>query len=355
MAYGCEVLINATPSVVLVQPARAIVREAVGASTTYSLYYDFHIGSGDYPLLLENDLGPESELAVRVGDGSPTGTAVLVNGPVTHQRVGIVNGGNGSVLEVVGADFLIALAREAKVVVWSRTNDADAISTVLNGVPVDSNVVIASNVVHDDTKHALIQRESDLHLIRRLARRNGCWIWIEYDAVTLKPKVRVERPPVMSTPAVDLYVAGPKSNADGVDILWDVERVVSTDAGSRDVFGATDVDGATARSPLGTLAANALADVVTHVRRARLSVPADDAADLLSRSEAALIEEGWFVRANVTVSKRRLKQIVRANTVVTLHGAGSRHSGNYLVSHVVHRIDDDDHWMDVTLIRNGWN
>jgi len=55
------------------------------------------------------------------------------------------------------------------------------------------------------------------------------------------------------------------------------------------------------------------------------------------------------------VNKRRLKSVVRANTVVTLHGAGSRHSGTYLVSHVVHRIDDDDHWMDVTLVRNAWN
>ncbi|HEY9024509.1 MAG TPA: hypothetical protein VIP05_09420, partial [Burkholderiaceae bacterium] len=103
------------------------------------------------------------------------------------------------------------------------------------------------------------------------------------------------------------------------------------------------------------LAAKALADIVAKPRRARLSTPVDDAGDLLVRSEAALIEEGWFVRANLRVSARRLQRVVRAHTVVALAGAGTRHSGNYLVSHVVHRIDDDDHWMDVALIRNSWN
>lgn len=304
--------------------------------------------------MLEPGLGPESELAIRVADGS-AGSAVLVSGPVTHQRIGIVNGGSGSVLEVVGADFLIGLARETKVVVWPKTTDSATVSSVLDGVPVDSNVVIESEASHDDTKHALVQRESDLHLIRRLARRNGCWIWVEYDPTTLARKVRVERPPVDASPMFDLFIAGPNSNIDGVDIFWDVERVVSTDATARDVFGATDIDGATARSPLTGLARHALADIVKNTRKARLSMPVDEAGELVARSEAALIEEGWFVRVNATVSARRLKGVVRAHTVVALHGAGTRHSGHYLVSRVVHRIDDVDHWMDVTLIRNGWN
>lgn len=354
MAKGCEVLVNAKSDPTLEQPARAVVTESVGACTTYALYYDFHIENGDYPLLVDPRLGPESELALRVADGGAS--AVLFNGPVTRQHIAIVNGGDGSVLEVVGADVLVELARETRVHVWPPTSDEAAVTTLLDNAKISATkVVMPQGVVHDDNKNALVQRESDLHLLRRLVRRNGCWMWLEYDPATARPDVRIQRPPVGEAPAMDLYIAGPLCNIDAATILWDSERVVSADATARDVFEGAGLDGTRERSPLGNLAQHALADIVAKPRRARLSVPVDDASDLLARSGAALIEDGWFVRASLSVSARRLKRVVRAHTVVTLNGAGSRHSGKYLVSHVVHRIDDDDHWMDVTLIRNSWN
>jgi len=353
MAKGCEVLLNAASDATLAQPSRAIVTESVGACTTYALYYDLRIDNGDYPTLTDARLGPESALALRVKDGDSS--SVLVAGPVTRQHISLVNGGSGSVLEVIGADVLVELGREAKVHVWPSTTDEDAIASMLTSAGLANLVTLPAPVVHDDKKHPLVQRESDLHLIRRLVRRNGCWLWIEYDRTTALPTVHVQRPPVGAPSSLDLYLNGAQCNTDAVTIAWDVERTVATDATARDVFGATDLDGSAQRSPLGTLASKGLGDIVKKTRKARLAVPVDDASDLLHRAGAALIEDGWFVQASVSVNKRRLKSVVRANTVVTLHGAGSRHSGTYLVSHVVHRIDDDDHWMDVTLVRNAWN
>jgi hypothetical protein len=353
MAQGCQVLPNGAPDPSLAQPARIQVTEAVGASTTFNLFYDFHIEDADLPLLKEGRLGPEAEIAVRVLDGDQP--AVLVRGPVTRQRISVLTGGEGSVLEVIGADATVALAREHKVHVWPSTTDAAAITELLKAAGLDAKVDLPSSVVHVETKNALVQREPDLHLIRRLARRNGCWLWLEYDAKDASPTARVERPPVDQPVGVKFYIAGADRNIDEATIEWDVERVVAADAENRDVFGASDMDGAVDRSPLTGLADKALADVVTKPRKARLSLPVDDAGDLLVRSEAALIEDGWFVRATLRARARVLKRVVRAPSVVELHGAGSRHSGKYLVARVAHRIDDDDHWMDVTLVRNGWN
>ena len=353
MTRGCEVLPNGAPDPSLAQPARVEVTEAVGASTTFCLFYDFHIEDGDLALLNEARLGPEAEIALRVPDGDAT--AVLVRGPVTRQRIRIVTGGEGSVLEVIGADSTVELAREHKVHVWPSTTDAAAITELLGAAGLAAQVTLPSTVVHVETKSALVQREPDLHLIRRLARRNGCWLWLEYDPVAAIATARVERAPVDQAPAVQFHLAGAQRNIDEAVVEWDAERVVATDAANRDVFGATDMDGAVDRSPLAGLADHTLADIVTKTRKARLTLPVDDAGDLLVRSEAALIEDGWFVRASLSARARVLKHVVRAPSVVELHGAGSRHSGKYLVSRVVHRIDDDDHWMDVTLVRNGWN
>lgn len=344
---------NAAPDPSFGQPARVEVTESVGASTTFSLFYDFHIEGGDLPLLSESRLGPEAEIAVRVADGQQT--AVLVRGPVTRQRISIVTGGDGSVLEVIGADLLIELGREHKVHVWPSISDADAITELLGAAGLAPQITLPSTVQHVETKNALVQREPDLHLVRRLARRNGCWLWLEYDPVAAVATAHVERPPTNHAAAIDLYLAGDQRNIDDVLIEWDVERVASTDAADRDVFADTDMDGSVDRSPLTGLASNAFADIVTKPRKARLSVPVDDAGDLIVRSEAALIEDGWIVQVMLKARASRIKRVLRAPSVVALHGAGSRHSGSYLVSRVVHRIDDDDHWMDATLIRNGWN
>jgi hypothetical protein len=353
MPKGCDVLPNAVPDSSLAQPARIEVTEAVGASTTFSLFYDFHIEDGDFALLNESRLGPEAEIALRVPDGDQQ--VILVRGPVTRQRVSMLTGGEGSVLEVIGGDVTVELAREHKVHVWPSISDADAIIEILGSAGFAPQVELPSTVVHVETKNALVQREPDLHLIRRLARRNGCWIWLEYDPTAATPTVHVARPPVDAEPAVEFHLAGEGRNIDEATLEWDVERVVTADAANRDVFGASDMDGSVDRSPLSNLADKGLADIVTKPRKARLSMPVDDAGDLKVRSEAALIEEGWFVRATLSVRYRVLKRMVRAPSVVRLRGAGSRHSGKYLVSRVVHRIDDDDHTMDVTLVRNGWN
>jgi hypothetical protein len=353
MPRGCEVLPNGAPDPTLPQPARVEVIEAVGAATTFRLFYDFHIEDADLPLLKEDRLGPEAEIALRVGDGEAL--AVLVRGPVTGQRISVVTGGEGSVLEVIGADLSVALAREHKVHVWPSTSDSAAITELLSAAGLAPQVTLSSTVVHVETKNSLVQREPDLHLIRRLARRNGCWFWLEYDPLAALPTARVERPPVEAPAVMKIHLAGAERNVDNAVIEWDVERVVAADAAHRDVFGATDMDGAVERSPLAGLSELGLGDIVTQPRKARLSVPVDDAGDLLARSEAALIEEGWFVRVNFAEGVKRLKRVLRAHSVVELHGAGTRHSGRYLVSRVVHHIEDSDHLMDVTLIRNGWN
>jgi hypothetical protein len=353
MPQGCEVLPNAVPDPTLAQPARVEVIEAVGACTTFSLFYDFTIEAGDLPLLKEARLGPEAEIAVRVLDGDSP--AVLVRGPVTRQRISLVTGGDGSVLEVIGADATVAMARESKVHVWPATTDAAAISELLGAAGLVPQVQLPTTITHEENKRALVQREPDLHLIRRLARRNGCWIWLEYDPVAAVPTVHVSRPPVDSPAALQLHLAGADRNLEEALIEWDAERVVATAAEDRDVFSASALDGSVERSPLQGLADHALADIVTQPHRARLAFQVADAGDLLVRSEAALIEDGWFVRATLKASARVLKAILRAPSVVELHGAGSRHSGRYLVSRVTHQIDDDDHRMQVTLVRNGWN
>jgi hypothetical protein len=165
----------------------------------------------------------------------------------------------------------------------------------------------------------------------------------------------LKRPPVDEPATVDLCLNGSGRNVEALNVHWDVERTVAATSMYLDVRSIEDMNGDVERSPLSSLANRSLSDIVPSPRKSQLAVPVDDAGDLMTRSEAALIDSGWFVSATLKAKYSVLKKVLRAHTPVNVVGAGSRHSGKYLVARVTHHIDANEHVMDAELIRNGWN
>ena len=71
------------------------------------------------------------------------------------------------------------------------------------------------------------------------------------------------------------------------------------------------------------------------------------------RTTATLREAEWFVRCRGETSVERLGTFLRVGSVVTIEGAGSLHSGNWLVWNVVHRIRAEQVRLSFTLVRNA--
>ncbi|GAB6192459.1 hypothetical protein [Desulfocastanea catecholica] len=348
-----NILINGLPDRTLTQPNAVEVVEAVGEWTVFRLEYNLTLDNEDMPLLTEERLGPDSAIAIQVRDGDAF--AVLVNGPVTQQKIQLYTGGEGSSLQVMGGDLRITMAREHRVKVWPTTTDSGAVLDILSNYEVMPLVVLPSTVVHTESKNTLTQRETDWHFVNRIAERNGCWFWLTYDPVLALASAHIKRPPVDETPVLDLYLSGSNRNIETFSLQWNTERTVSVSSQAMDLATLDAMDGAADRSPLTSLASLSFADIAASSQKGQLSVPIDDAGDLIVRSEAALIEASWFVQAQVSVRYSVLSQVIRSHTVVNVHGVGVRHSGKYLVSRVAHQITDDDHVMVADLIRNGWN
>lgn len=351
MSLGAAVLQNGLPDPTLPIPGSVQVVESLHRPTTYRLRYEFNSADGDFPLLVEDRLGPESELAVMVMvDTTPK---FLVNGPVTRQEITVLNGGQGSTLDVIGGDPSIAMDREDKAKVWSNVTDSLAVTAVLADYKLAPDVT-PTTTLHTELKHVLVQRETDLRFVRRLARRNGFWFWITSEA----PGIDVghfKRPDFAGPPDVELKLNVGEPNVDKVTLEWDTERPVQASLKQLNLSDKSVIDGSVRRSPLSGLAEKALADVITKCRQTHLVVPVDDAGDLTARAEAVLIDAGWFVSARVSVRLSVLKKLVRTHMLARLIGLGSRHSGTYVVSQVIHDIDPNEHLMTIDLARNGWN
>jgi phage protein D len=241
--------------------------------------------------------------------------------------------------------------RQARSAIWTDLTDSDAVTSVLSSYGLTPDVE-STSARHDETGHPLVQRESDLAFVRRLARRNGYAFWVTSAASVATAHFRSL--PVGDQPAVTLTVNRTPPHLDGLDVTWDTERPTSVEALQLDLLTKEDIDGAAPQPPLTSLGKDDLGSITGDTRSMYLAAPADDAGDLRARADGALVESSFFVRATGSTTRERVGRPVRAHTVVRIDGAGSRHSGSYLVAGVRHTVDEGGHRMDLELLRNGW-
>ena len=352
MGLGIAIRVDGEPDETAASAASVEVIERIGQPTYYRLEYAIDIEDGDFPLLAESRLGPGSELSILVP--APDADHCLVKGPVYGQQIHFEHGGSGSTLTVMGGDSSIKLDREDKVVAWSDVTDSDAASSILSAAGFTADVE-STTASHAEAKHTLIQRETDLAFLRRLARRNGSLFWIACDPAGVET-AHFKRPALDGEAALDLIInlSDPPANVTSLEISWDVERPTSSEALEVDLNTKEDISGATPKSPLTPLGGAALVDIATEPRIAHVRAPVDDSGDLTARSEGTLIEASFFVRATGATTLSALGSVLRAHTLVNLRGVGSRHSGLWFCSAVRHTIDATEHRMDFDLIRNGW-
>ena len=269
----------------------------------------------------------------------------LVKGPVTAQQVHFVHGGGGSSLEVVGADTSIAMDRESKSVLWSDVTESDAVTTIVGQYGYTPDVE-ATSAGHYEAKHTLVQRDSDLRFVRRLARRNGYLFWITCDE-TGTESAHFKRPAVGGDAGTHRHQPPLNNIASFASIrTWNGRRVVASRVNVNDkstIDG--DVESRRHVAQEETRSPRSSPDAVDSC-----VAPVDDAGDLHARSRGALVEAGWFLH----VQRRRpggVHAIVRANSVVTVRGVGKRHSGKCPSPPCVTLIDAVGHKMQLELRR----
>jgi hypothetical protein len=279
-------------------------------------------------------------------------THCLVKGPVHGQQIHLQHGGAGSYVDVLGSDVALQMDREARTQLWAGSTDSEAVSAILgrHGLTAD---VEATAARHVEEKHALVQRDSDLRFVRRLARRNGFLFWVDANAEGVATG-HFRRPRLDGEPACTLTLNLEAPSLGSLDISFDVERPTRVVGAQLDLRQKTVLDGAVDRTPLSPLGTTPLEAIGSGTRSTFMAAPSDDVGDLRARGEGALIEAGWFLRATCETSLHTLRKLVRAHTVVELQGVGTRHSGRYLCASVRHLIDETAHRMEVELVRNAW-
>lgn len=352
MPAGAVILVNDQFDPNFPQPAAIEVYECVGRPTEYILSYSTDIADGDFPELTAASLGPDSVLSViaEVGDTQDC----LVKGPVFAQSIKILHGGEGSSVLVQGADTRIKMDRESKAKVYTEGTDSDAVSTVLSPYGFTADVADTQGQYSEDT-HSLVQRETDLEFVDRLARQNGFLFWITTDTSGTET-AHFKQPGLDGDAAAQLLINQDQDTSiNSLTIDWNIQTASSTTVKQVDLSSGDDLDGSEAQSSLKSLGSNALADILTDVSKRHLAAPADDTGTLMGYSDGLLLDSTFFITAKCETTTTAAQKILRSHTLIEIVGAGSRHSGVYFCTAVRHKISETEHLMDLTLHRNGWN
>jgi len=350
MGLGIAIAVNGSPDPELVQATRVEVYESMGETTTYRIHYEVDISEGDLPLLTDYRLDSGSDLSILIPVEDEA--HCLVKGPVQGQSIHLAHGGAGSTLEVQGSDTTIVMDREAKSAVWAEITDSDAVTSILGTYGLTSDVE-STSASHTEAKHALVQRESDLSFVRRLARRNGCLFWITCDQ-SGNETAHFRRPQLNGGVDAELVINLDQPSILSLDITWNAEHPTSVETVQLDLNTLSDIEAGATGTPQNILGEKGLQSITGDTRSVYLAAPADDGGDLRSRGEGLLIESDWFLRATCKTDLETLGRLVRAHTVINLKGAGGRYSGRYFVAEVRHVIDASSHQMEIEMVRNGW-
>ena len=326
------------------------VSQNMGEETSFRIEYEVDIEDDDLPLLVDSRFDPGAEISIFAY--ADEDSACLVKGLVHAQEIHLQHGGAGSRMTVVGSDRSVEMDRQTKTTIWADVTDSDVATSILSGYGFITDIE-SSPAGHYEDKHTLVQRESDLSFIRRLARRNGFHFWINYDETGVET-AHFRSPALDGEPPYSLTINADQPDIASLDIVWDIERPTSVVSAQLDVNGIDQLDGEQEGSPLTVLGQRDLRSIAGDLRSIHLQAPVDDSGDLQHRSRGLLIDASWFLQATCETSLHLLGKIVQAHNLVEIFGAGSRYSGRYYVAGVRHLIDPASHRMELTLIRNGW-
>jgi hypothetical protein len=303
--------------------------------------------------------GAVGAVSSALGSGSaPPGDQCVFDGYVLSQKLHLETGITNSTLSVWGQDACWLMNQTEKVREWVDVTDSTVAASIFGDygiTPADDNTIDDSPSHTEDT-HSLMQRGSDIALLRMLARRSGkvCRV-----ACASQPGARTGYfaiPNLNGDPAVTVSLNDPTNwTVDSIDLEWDVTRPASVTARSA-LFSDPDADAAvgdTSDSGLKAMGDLDLAAFSGQPMTVLLAAAVDSAGELTQRAQGVLREADWFLRCEGEADAERLGVVLRAGMLVALNGVGAALSGNWIVWTVRHTITQQGHKMGFSLLRNA--
>jgi len=288
---------------------------------------------------------------VRIVAGFESGTEELISGYITQLRPDFDPEPTACTLEVWGLDGSVLMDREQVRKAWTNKKDSDIAREILGTYGIAATIE-DTELVHEEAVSTILQRETDMQLLRRLALRNGYECYVEGTTGFFRsPQIDGSPQPLLAAHfgdettltsfSVEVDALAPANVAmSQIDRLSKEALDVSAEASLETVLGGTDAQGV-----LGPGVDPGKVYVGTNV--------ATGSAEMTALCQGLFHRGQWFVKVQGTVAGNLYGHVLKPRRTVTIKGVGETYSGLYYVTHVTHSFSADGYVQTFCAKRNA--
>jgi len=275
----------------------------------------------------------------------------LITGYVTHLRPEFGAGLEQCRLSVWGLDASVLMDRADKLKDWANRKDSDIAAETFQAYGLTAQVT-DTELVHDEEISTIIQRETDIQLLRRLALRNGYECFVDGDTGYFR------RPAVDSSPQPVLAVQfGEETNVNRFSLQVDALAPAGVAMTQQDHASGEVLQASAETGQLPALGADPPASYVRPGMDAGLvyigQTVATGAAEMAALCQGLCDQGDWFVTGEGEVAANEYGSVLMPRGTVTIKGVGETYSGVYYVTHVTHRFTADGYTQAFRVKRNA--
>jgi len=288
---------------------------------------------------------------VTISAGFPGSVEQLIDGYVTHVKPYFDPDPSQCMLEIWGMDASCLMDREERLKDWPNKRDSDIATEIFNTYGFMPEVE-DTGIVHDEAVSTIIQRETDMQFLQRLALRNGYLCYVEEGKGYF-------RPPQLDGPPQALLAVhfGDETNIDSVSFEVDGLKATEVAMFQIDRTDKTVLQAAAARGQQTSLGQNdAAALLPSGVDPAKIYVGMNVASgnpEMTALCEGLFHDYSWFVTGEGKVDANKYGNVLKARQTVTIKGVGVTYSGVYYVTHVTHTFAAEGYTQRFRVRRNG--
>jgi hypothetical protein len=256
-----------------------------------------------------------------------------------------------SFVEIWGMDATSLMSLEEKIRDWPNKSDSDIARQIFADYDLTPKVD-DTGVVHDEKVSTIIQRETDIQFLKRLARRNGFECLVAGDTGYF-------RKPVLNEPPQAVLAAhfGDDTNLVRFDARLAALRPTSVEMHQIDTIGKQLDDAvveASDQPQLGRDGATSL--TVPNGISARMFVKhamATSRSEMENLCHSLYDEAEWLIEATGEIDTLAYGDVLRPRKLVPIKGVGELFSGVYYVTNVKHVFSLDGYVQQFTARRNA--
>ncbi len=276
---------------------------------------------------------------VEISAGFPDNVIKVINGYITNINPYFAQQITNSYLEVRGMDASVLMDREEKLKDWPNRKDSDIATEIFADYGLTPDIE-DTGAVHDEAVSTIIQRESDIKFLKRLAQRNG------YECFVQNSTGYFRRPVLNGTPQKVLAAHfGNDTNISFFQASLNALRptivgMYHIDAMTKEIRSVT-IDSIEQKQLGQTLSSELIPSGVQPTRRFVKQATANSQQEMEALCQALYDEAEWLLKAKGEIISNLYQDVLKARELVTIKGVGRTYSGTYYVTNVRHNFTQD--------------